>query len=695
MSPSYPCPGCIVEYLEDNAPKIAMVLEDSGGKLRLLLPGRRETRLPANRLLPWLGPAYPEVAGKEEAVKLLEQHQANRQQKAAEIAVLDLWELAQGEIAQARAPWFAELVETCPDADAIAAYGRALLACKSHFRFQPPEFLVYDADTVEKRLAEQKARAEREAIVLQGSAFLRTLWDVACKKRQLPEPESGAFPEQPFLDRIRKLLFARVANPASEEDEALWRILTKGLPDVAHLPLQLLIAWRLLPPHYNFWLDRADFASGDKWWGTESETVHRLATQAANPESLAACDLPFISIDGAKTIDIDDAFHLARTDGGYELTIALAAPALGWPFGAGLDKMVMHRATSIYLPEGDLHMLPELLGTDAFSLHAGSEKPAFCLRMRLDPDGRCLLTEPFLAKVRLAANLRFQDAQAVIEGSCAVTNPARAFREQLAIAHELALKREALRIADGAVVMLRQEPEIRLEGEGDAVKVTLEPEKSCRDSQRLVSEMMILASAALADWAHERGIALLHRSQNVALPSEYAGIWSRPEDLARIMRALIPSTLETGAKPHAALGLERYAQVTSPLRRYPDLVNEAQIIHYLGDGSPLWSKNALDEILDGITPALEAAGQVQRNRPRYWKLLWFKQQGDKIWHRGVITEENEAFVNVCLPQVNIQARGRRNMFDERARPGAAVKLRLGKVNPLLNEFQILEVLAED
>ena len=57
----YPSAGCIVEYLEGNAVQIALVTEESGGKLRLLLPNRRETRLTTSRLLPWAGPALGSV----------------------------------------------------------------------------------------------------------------------------------------------------------------------------------------------------------------------------------------------------------------------------------------------------------------------------------------------------------------------------------------------------------------------------------------------------------------------------------------------------------------------------------------------------------------------------------------------------------------------------------------------------------
>ena len=206
----------------------------------------------------------------------------------------------------------------------------------------------------------------------------------------------------------------------------------------------------------------------------------------------------------------------------------------------------------------------------------------------------------------------------------------------------------------------------------------------------LVAEMMILASAAVAHWALERGMSMLHRVQDVVLPREYAGIWSTPQDMTRIMRALTPSGLEVQAKPHAALGLDRYTPMTSPLRRYPDLVNEAQVVHFLCTGQPRWSEDMLVRLLQALSPALDGAGQVQRFRPRYWKLLFFRQQGDKVWWPGVITEENDAFVSVSLPDQGMFVRGRRKLFDDRAHPGLQVDVRIGKVHPLYNEIMILE-----
>ena len=688
----YPVPGCIVEYLEGNAVQIAMVMEEVGGKVRLLLPNRRETRLNATRLLPWLGPVHAGEQGKEGMVRLLEAHKAERERLSAAVPLMDVWELAQGEVAAAPATWFAELFSSDPSADETAAYGRALLGCKSHFRFQPPEFQVFAQDMVEKRLAEEKARQAHEALLAGGSAFLRLLWDVSQGKRSLPGPEDDTAPLPDVAQRLESMLRARMIDPDTQENESLWRSLAKGLPDVPHLPVQLLMAWGKLPPHYNFWLDRADYAAGDSWWLPFAPVVADLAKAApdvvANP-----CPQPCISIDSASTHDVDDAFSIEHRDDGWIVSVVLACPALNWPFDSPLDKAVNNRGTSIYLPEGDCHMLPEQLGTQAFSLLADQPRPALAVTVAVSADGTVGNCELSLVQARLNANLTYEDCQAVLDAPATALpeNRATAFCQQLRLAMALARCRQSARIRAGAAVMDRPEPVIVLSGQGEDVRVSMTPAHAAPDAQMLVAELMILASAAVAQWAADRQCALIHRVQDVILPREYAGVWTAPQDMARIMRAMTPSSLEVQARPHAALGLARYSPVTSPLRRYADLLNEAQIVHMLRQGRPRWSGQELEARLMALRPVLEAAGQVQRFRPRYWKLLYFRQQGDKIWWPGVITEENDSYVSVSLPEQGIFLRGRRRMFSERAQPGMAVNVRIGKVQPLYNEINIVEV----
>lgn len=690
---TYPGPGCIVEYMEGNATQIALVTEEQGGKLRLLLPNRRETRLGSNRLLPWAGPVLPSIPGRDAAVQVLERHKARRAELLAQIDVLDVWEMAQGEMDRASAQWFAELGVSNPDVDTIAAYGHALLACKSHFKFQPPHFDVYSAATVEARLVEQEAARRRELLITGGAVFFRLLWDVYNKKRTLPlaGADTGEWPSPEIQERLGRMLQERISDPETTEDDTLWRMLVKGLPDVQYLALHLATAWELIPAHYNFWMDRADYNFGDTWATGHAAAVAaiREAVESAGPPTL---DMPFISIDGATTRDVDDAYYVeSLPEGRMRLHLALACPALFWPFDSELDKAVFRRATSIYLPEGTHHMLPEVLGTNILSLEAGQTRAALCVSCDVDAEGQLLSCEPSVQRVRLAANLCYDDCEAVLEGT-GKGNPATPYAVQLALGETLSVLRQKARIAAGAVIMDRPDPKLTLEGEGAATKVHLEDTAMTPRAQTLVSEMMILASSAIAVWGQERNIPLLYRTQDVAIPKEYAGVWTEPHHMARIIRALAPSSLEAGPRPHAGLGVSAYSPMTSPLRRYPDLVNEAQCVSWLQSGQPRWSVEELNSMLMPLNMRLDAAGQVQRFRPRYWKLQYVRQHGDKQWWDGVITEENDNFASVSLPREQLFVRGKRHLFGERACPGQPVQVRLGKVNPLYNEMVLLEVM---
>lgn len=682
-------PGCIVEYLESNSPQIAVVLESNENRLRLLLPNRRESNLSVNRLLPWHGPTIDLLCGREETVRILAEHKKIREKLASELPLLEAWEMAQGEISEAPASWFAELLNSNPDENTVAAFGRALLNLKSHFRFQSPFFQIHDAETVEKRLSEEKTKKEKEALIAGGSSFLKHLWAISQKND--PSPGKDEEPEENVAARINAMLMDRVADPESQTDEALWQLLVRNLPDVPHLPLQLLIAWGKLPPHYNFLLDRAAYERGDDWWKICQDEVSLIEEQARiPPEKFSRSELPFISIDGPSTRDIDDAFYAEETEDGYSVTIALACPALNWDFDGHLDKLIRKRATSIYLPEGDLHMLPHRLGLSAFSLQANEERPALCITINLDHAGHVSSVIPSLKKITVAANLIYSDVEKILAEGRDDNNSASKFTKLLQTGNKIAQLRKKIRIEAGAIIMDRYEPEFSLEGEGWETRVLLKEEKNEKISKSLVAELMIMASEGMAKWAHNNEIAMLHRTQDIGLPKEYAGEWSTPEDMARIMKALIPSILEVEPKKHAALGVSSYVPITSPIRRYTDLINEYQVMNFLLEKQSLFAPDALKKILEQLSISLDAAGQVQRFRPRYWKLLYVMQMGTHIWWEGIITEENELYATVNFPKLGLFVRGKKMLFGERAAPGVKVNARLGKVNPLYNEIQIIE-----
>ena len=721
----YPGPGCIVEFMQGNQPQQAFVLEENNGQLRLYTIGRREAKLSLSRVLPWAGPVYSPERSRQDMQTLLEEHRDRRRDKSASIDPLELWNLAQGEVTQASAQWFAELLWQSPGVDDIAAMGAALLENKTHFKFQPPDFEIYSAERVEIRLREHEAARMREQMASRGQVFLRALWDSFCARKVSGREMPSLEPE--LESRLEALLRTRMADPDDHDSSAIWKELVKSLPDSEHLPMHLLQAWGKIPAHYNFWLDRADYAPKDAWSSAFAEEINAVRAAAADASLEASEDLdaqPLISIDSATTMDIDDAFHVRKnSDGTFRVVVALANPAGFWPFGSALDRAVLRRGTSVYLPEATHHMLPEVFGAGCFSMKSGRVLPSFFVDATISARGELLRCEPRSGAARIAANLTYEaceiavnerakSVQGVHEEAISLPNgknaldaasvavapvcapeaveAARPYADMLLVAEELSHLLQARRLARGAVIIERPDPQVVLHGEGADVTVEIVPGSYCPRMQVAVSEIMILANSGMAEWAKSHNVALLHRTQDVAVPREYSGIWSRPQDIARVVKVLSSALLEVSPRPHAGIGVPCYCPITSPLRRYTDLLNEAQILSVLSGSGPRWSAEDLNTLLPLLNVRLEAAGQMQRFRPRYWKLVFFRQKGDKYWHSGVVSEENDAFVTVAMPQYQILVRGRRNLFGDKVIPGSPIEVRIGKVNPLTNDMTVLD-----
>jgi exoribonuclease-2 len=672
-------PGCIMEFLQDNQPVTAWVLDVQGPRLRVFTSGQRELKLPMSRALPWIGPQYAAGSSRQEMLDLLRTHNGRRERLAEAVDALEIWDLAQGELDEATIDWFASLIFEDPTPDETAALGRKLLQTKTHFKFSPPSFEIYAQETVERRQEELRKAQERERLVGFGQVFLRGLWDIACRRKNaLPQPDD----EQ--SERIRTLLMTRLCNPDDRESEALWKTMSQGLPEDPHLPLYLARAWGLVPPHFNFHLCRAQYDWEPDWAAPFAEAVaaQRSRVLAARQEPTAE----IVTIDSATTQDIDDGFDLTRDDQGFRLRLALACPCLEWEFGSPLDRAVQHRFSSLYLPEGTSHMLPEDLGTRFFSLNAGEDHPALVITFDLDPEGALRSSTPEIAWVRVAANLTYTGVEKEIESA----SPG-----MLHHARDLAHLLRQARIREHAVIMDQPDPRVVLKGEPDNPALEIVQTESTPEAQMIVSEFMILANKAMGSWGLETGTALLYRTQNITLPAESAGVWTEPTDIYRIINNMGPSILECEPRRHATIGAKAYAPVTSPLRRYSDFINMAQVTARLTGQGRLLDQAELESLLPLLSSRAELVGQVQRMRPRYWKYEYFRQNHKKMRWSGVIVDPGSALVTIALPDLQLFLKAPRKIFGDKIRLGQIFSIRIGKVDPLNNEIRIVEAWEEE
>ncbi|EGB14289.1 ribonuclease II [Pseudodesulfovibrio mercurii] len=672
-------PGTVVEFMHGDQPQLAWVLEESSGKLRLLTINKREMKLPAARLLPWQGPALSAEVSRQDVQNILNERQEARGEIQAGLDVMELWELAQGEVESAPLSWFADLLWEEWDEDRLAALGRAMLQAKTHFKFRPPVFEVWPAEKVEQKLRQQAEEKEREAITGAGQTLLAELWGAYNQGRKPRLPELA--PD--LADGLARILKGKVGETLYEEDRKIWTAIAKGLPDVPHLALLLAQTWGVLPPHHNYHLDEAEYAWGDGWsesFISEIEDLEtRFSNQAQTPEIEDA-----VSIDASTTRDIDDAFCIARHGTGYRLTIVLARPEAHWTFGSDLDRAVLHRVSSLYLPEGTSHMMPERLGTGLYSLLEGQARPALVTDFFLDADGVLEKVAPRTAWVRIRANTTYEDAERAIAER---TDPS------LLLAHDLATHLLERRLASGACVIRKPEPMVSLTGSGAATEVNIDLKTPSLRSELLVSEFMILANSGLALWARDNDVPLLHRTQDIALPPESAGIFTEPAEILRSVKLLLPPTLETAPKRHAALGVPAYAPITSPLRRYTDFINMAQVDSFLASGAPRLDRDELDQLITHLNMRIQAVSAVQRFRPRYWKLVYLAKRR-REFQPAVLVDEAGPMATLAMPHLQVNVRAPKKMLGDKLYPGQKFMINFSRIDPLTNEIRLSEALEE-
>ncbi len=673
--------GTIVEFLQDNQVVIGWVLEGQDNKLHILNINKRTQKVPLGRILPWIGPLHSEDSSREEILNYLQSHHLRRKDILSQIDPLEVWEITQGEMQEGTIQWFAELIWDDPEPDYIAALGRAMLSYKNHFRFQAPGFIVFDRQTVEQRLAEQEAARKRREFFSEGRRFCKALWIKKCKDPDLVLPEISAETKE----QLRGWLLKGVSNPNDQEFQSIWEELKKDLPDKFNLPVILAQAWGLISKHHNYLLDQAEYVWGDSWSENFRDQIENqrseLEKQKKEPE-----DLSLISIDSSSTKDIDDAFSLSRTSSGFHLRLALACPVLTWKFDSELDQVVAHRCSSLYLPEGNTHMLPEIIGTDLFSLHAQRTKPVLLLDLELDNEGWLKKTGIRLTWTRLEQNLTY----AQVERSLQLDEGPEQFVDGLNLARKLRQRR----IENGAVIIEQEEPIIRLEDQNGEIVVCLNKGNNYPSAQLIVSEFMILANHALSLWATEKNIPLFYRTQEINLPKEWGAEYTDPVEIFKIMQEMSASKMDVEPKSHASLGLKQYTPVTSPLRRYPDFINLAQVVSYLEKGHPIWNQQELSTKLTFLNSRLQMINQIQRYRSRYWKLLYLQRWCNFATWSAVLVGENNQQVTFSLPSEQILVRAPSSLVENKKVLGKRFQIRLGNIDPLSNEIKVLEAREE-
>jgi len=358
----------------------------------------------------------------------------------------------------------------------------------------------------------------------------------------------------------------------------------------------------------------------------------------AIPDDLPLAPAVAFSLDDIGTTEIDDAFSVQRLPGGIRVGIHIAAPALGLAPGSALDALARERLSTAYMPGRKFTMLPEDV-IQRFSLDHGGELPVVSLYVDLDENYAPLGRHTRLERVSIAANLRHADYDVLNEAFEKGETRGLAHEEDLRILWRMASALEARRGRSSAGTSL----DYSFQVENDRVRIV--PRRRGAPLDKLVSEMMILANSAWGELLAERDVAAIYRVQSTG----------------KVRFSVHP-------EPHEGLGVASYAWMSSPLRRYVDLVNQWQLAAALDGRKPPFSRNS-DALLSALRAFEVTAARYdehQRAMETYWCLRWLRQE-DLRTLEAVVLRENVVRVE-GLPLVT------RVSAAPTLEPGALVRL---------------------
>ena len=360
--------------------------------------------------------------------------------------------------------------------------------------------------------------------------------------------------------------------------------------------------------------------------------------------------VPIVAIDPADARDHDDAVWAAKDDdpanpGGWKAIVAIADVSFYVRPGAALDKEARRRGNSVYFPDRVVPMLPESLSAGICSLKTGEDRAALVCHLRIAKDGNVKSWRFARARVRIAANLAYEEAQALIDeepvevasSPCSMPDIPCDMLELLKPLWGCWRALNAAREKRGPLELDLPERRVTLDEKGRILSVA---PRERLDAHKLIEDYMIAANVAAAKALEAKQASVMYRVHEppareklvalrdylktfgvefalgqVVRPATFnrliervGGADFRPQVMEQILRTQTQAYYAPRNQGHFGLALGSYAHFTSPIRRYADLlVHRALVRAYkLGEGG----------LTDAEAAAMEVTGELISNLER-------------------------------------------------------------------------------
>jgi exoribonuclease-2 len=389
------------------------------------------------------------------------------------------------------------------------------------------------------------------------------------------------------------------------------------------------------------------------------------AAQGAGRVDLTHLDA--FAIDNEGSEDPDDAISITEEAGRTVLWVHVADPAVSVLPDTPADKEARVRGSTLYTPDGVYTMLsPDAL--PLFALGLQEDTRALTFKLTLNADTTIAAVDIMPARIKVT-RLTYRAADELLE---------KGESPPLAALERLSRKIFERRLNNGAVVFDFPEVELSVSADPDnpgKKTVEITPDRAYI-SQGIVKECMLVSGEGAATWALRNKIPFPYISQEAGDPPE-----TLPPGLAgayQLRRTMRPRAVSNKPGLHWALGLDIYTQVTSPLRRYTDLLCHQQIRAFLS-GAPLLND---DEVLSRLLQAergASAANHAQRASIAHWKQVYLSGKKGSVWD-AILLEKRKPRSFFLIPALALETQTALSSEAELCEPGDNLKVTLLKAN---------------
>jgi len=401
----------------------------------------------------------------------------------------------------------------------------------------------------------------------------------------------------------------------------------------------------------------------------ESEEISDTITQDEISRRRDFRDVLTFTIDPFDAKDFDDALSFKKLENGnYEVGIHIADVSHYIQPDSALDKEALDRATSVYLVDRVIPMLPERLSNGLCSLRPKEDKLCFAAVFELDEEAH--VVKEWFGKTVIHSDRRFtyEEVQQIIE------DKAGEFTDEILMLNALAYKLRERKFKMGAISFESTEVKFKLDEAGHPVGVYI---KERKDAHKLIEDFMLLANRKVAEYVSKMGkgkfkytfVYRVHDSPKPDSLASFAQFAARfgyrintksDKEIAKSLnflmedvegkkeqnvltqlaiRSMAKAIYTTKGTSHYGLAFDHYTHFTSPIRRYPDVMVHRLLLHYLNGGQSA-NEAYYEKLCQHCSQMEKKAADAERASVKYKQAEFLKDQIGVVY-TGIISGVTE------------------------------------------------------